>query len=121
MSEKDIILPMNRIPSVDEFLDILHIKPAGFASQIFTAVYHQFFTSSKDLRVEYERYYCIEYPTFASYLELAHEICLEHADLEKPYIFQIKSPGGVLEEAYPENVQNTVIDCIRKLEESHEA
>ena len=120
MSEKDLILPISRIPSVGEFLDTLHIKPAGFAAQIFTEVYDQFFTRSTDLRVEYERYYCVEYPTFASYLELAHGICLKPADLEKRYILKLKSPGGVLEEAYAENVMDTVIACIRKLEESHE-
>lgn len=120
MSEKDLILPMSRIPSVGEFLDILHIKPAGFAAQLFTAVYDQFFAWSKDLRVEYDRYYCVEYPTFASYLELAHEIYLEPSALEKAHILKIKSPGGVLEEAYEDNVKNTVIDCIRKLEDNHE-
>lgn len=117
MSNRDIILPTSRIPSVGEFLDVLHIRPGGFAAQIFTAVYDQFFSWSKDLRVEYERYYCVEYPTFANYLELAHEIYLEPAELEKAHILRIKSPGGVLDESYNENVRDTVIDCIRKLED----
>lgn len=117
MNDRDIILPTSRIPSVGEFLDILHIKPGGFAAQLFTAVYDQFFSWSKDLRVEYERYYCVEYPTLANYLELAHEIYLEPAELEKTHILKIKSPGGVLDEAYNENVKDTVIDCIRKLED----
>lgn len=121
MSEEDLILPMARIPSVDEFLDILHIKPEGFAAQLFTAVYNQFFDWSKDLRAEYERYYCVEYPTFASYLELAHEIHLEPAQLEKAHILKINSPGGVMDGAYDDNVRDTVIDCIKKLEARHES
>ena len=120
MSDKDLILPTNRIPSVEEFLSILHIKPAGFAAQLFTAVYDQIFSWSKDLRVEYERYYCVEYPTFANYLELAQEIYLDPTESGKAHILKIKSPGGVLDEAYNENVRNTVIDCIRNLENSHE-
>ena len=120
MNDRDLILPTSRIPSVEEFLDILHIKPAGFAAQLFMAVYDQLFSWSKDLRVEYERYYCVEYPTFANYLELAHEIYLEPEDLGKVYILKIKSPGGVLDEAYNDNVMDDVIECIKKLEDSHE-
>lgn len=120
MNDRDIILPTSRIPSVEEFLDILRIKPVGFAAQLFTAVYDQFFSRSRDLRVEYERYYCVEYPTFANYLEMAHEIYLEPQNLEKTYILRIKSPGGVLDEAYNDNVMDAVIECIKKLEGNHE-
>jgi hypothetical protein len=120
MSEKGIILPTSRIPSVGEFLDVLRIKPAGLAAQLFTGVYNQFFAWSTDLRVEYERYYCVEYPTFAAYLELAHEIYLEPSELEKAHILKIKAPGGVLDDAYDDNVFDTVVNCIRKLENSHE-
>lgn len=120
MSEHDLILPMSRIPSVDEFLEILRIKPMGFASQLFTRVYDQFFAWSKDLRLEYDRYYCVEYPTLASYLELAHEIYLDSAQLEKTHILKVKSPGGVMDEGYDDNVRKAVIECIKKLEESHE-
>lgn len=120
MSDRDFILPTSRIPSVEEFLDILHIKPAGFAAQLFTAVYDQFFSWSTDLRLEYERYYCVEYPTFANYLEFAHEIYLESHDIGKTYILKIKSPGGVLDESYNDNVMESVIYCIKKLEGNHE-
>lgn len=117
----DLILPISRIPSVGEFLDILHIKPASFAAQLFTAVYDQLFFWSKDLRVEYERYYCVEYSTFANYLELAHEIYLEPEELGKTHILKIDQPGGVMDESYSENIKDTVIDCIRKLEIDHES
>lgn len=120
MNDSDIILPTSRIPSLEEFLDILHIKPAGFAAQLFTEVYDQLFSGSRDLRSEYERYYCVEYPTFAKYLELAQEIDLEPHDLGKAHILKIKSPCGVLDEAYSDNVMDAVIDCIKKLESSDE-
>jgi hypothetical protein len=121
VSEKDIILPTSRIPLIGEFLDALRIKPTGLGAQLFTGVYDQFFAWSTDLRLEYERYYCVEYPTFAAYLELAHEIYLEPAELEKAHILKIRATGGVLDEAYEDNVLEVVIDCIRKLEKGHES
>ena len=120
MSDSDLILPMSRIPSANEFLDILRIKHNGLASQLFTGVYDQFFAWSKDLRLEYDRYYCVEYPTLANYLELAHEIYLSPAQLEKAHILKIRSPGGVMDEGYDDNVRSAVIEAIKKLEESHE-
>lgn len=120
MTEKDLVLSLRRIPPLDEFLDALKIKPGGLAAQLFTGVYNQIFSWSKDLRAQYEQYYCVEYPTLATYLEFVHEIYLDPAELENAHILKIKSPGGVLEEAYDDNVWDTVIACIRKLEDSHE-
>jgi hypothetical protein len=120
MNEKSLVLPLSRIPPLDEFLDALKIKSTGLAAQLFTGVYSQLFAWSTDLRTQYDQYYCVEYPTFAAYLELVHEIYLDPAELEKTHILKIKSPGGVLEEAYVDNVQDTVIACVRKLENSHE-
>lgn len=120
MTDDVIVLPLRRIPPLEEFLNALKIKPAGFAGQLFTGVYNQLFSWSTDLRAQYDRYYCVEYPTLATYLELAHEIYLDPAELEKPHILKIKPPGGVLEEAYEDNVRDTVIACVRKLEDSYE-
>lgn len=120
MTEKNLVLSLRRIPPLGEFLDALNIKPAGFAAKLFTDVYNQLFAWSTDLRAQYDHYYCVEYPTLAAYLELAHEIYLEPAEREKTHILKIKSPGGVLEEAYDDNVRDTVINCVRKLEDNHE-
>ncbi|MEH3036603.1 MAG: hypothetical protein PGN23_08990 [Sphingomonas adhaesiva] len=120
MTKKDLVLPLRRIPPLGEFLDALQIKPAGLAAQLFTGVYNQLFVWSTDLRAQYDQYYCVEYPTLAAYLEIAHEIYLEPTELEKTHILKIKAPGGVLEEAYDDNVRDTVIDCVRELESSYE-
>ncbi|MEE4210983.1 MAG: hypothetical protein V2I43_17170 [Parvularcula sp.] len=120
MIENDLVLPLRRIPPLDEFLGALKIKPAGLAAQLFTDVYDQLFAWSTDLRAQYDQYYCVEYPTLAAYLELAHDIYLDPAELERTHILKIKSPGGVLWEAYDDNVRDTVIACVRKLEDSHE-
>jgi hypothetical protein len=120
VKEEDLILTVNRMPAVDEFLKSLEVKPAGLGAQLFTEVYEQFFTWSTDLRDQYERYYCVEYPTLQRYLELAHEIYLTSDQLEKRYILKIKSPGGVVDQAYDDNILDVVIDRIKKLEESDE-
>ncbi len=120
MTENYLILPLGRIPPLDEFLDALKITPAGLAAQLFQGVYNELFVWSIDLRAQYDQYYCVEYPTLPDYLELAHEIYLDPTELEKTYILKIKSPGGVLEEAYDDNVCDLVIACVRKLEDSHE-
>lgn len=120
MTEKDLVLSLRRIPPLDEFIDALKIKPTGLAAQLFTGVYNQLFAWSTDLRTQYDQYYCVEYPTFAAYLELVHEIYLDPGELEKAHILKIKSPGGVLEEAYDDNVRDTIIECVLKLEDIHE-
>jgi len=51
---------------------------------------------------------------------LAHEIYLYPAELDKAHILNIKSPSGLLDEAYNENVLDTVIEYIKKLENNHE-
>lgn len=120
MTENYYVLPLRRLPPLDEFLDALKIRPAGLAAQLFTGVYNQLFAWSTDLRAQYDQYYCVEYPTLAAYLELTQDIYLDPAELEKTHILRIESPWGVLEEAYDDNVWDTVIACVRKLEDSHE-
>nr|WP_314439034.1 hypothetical protein [uncultured Brevundimonas sp.] len=120
MSGEDFILPVNRIPDVAEFLAALEVKPGGLGGQLFIEIYEQFFSWSTDLRVEYERYYCVEYATLQRYLELAHEIELTAEQLEKQHILKVKSPSGIIDRVYDENIFDVVIDCIKRLEGSNE-
>ena len=120
MTREELILPVSRIPDVAEFLAVLEVRPGGLGAQLFTEIYEQFFTWSTDLRVEYERYYCVEYATLQRYLELAHEIDLTPEQLEKQHILKVKSPSGIIDLAYDDNILYVVIDCIKKLEGSYE-
>lgn len=120
MNREDLILPVRRIPDLTEFLGALHVKPGGLGGKLFTEIYEQFFSWSIDLRVEYERYYCVEYPTLQRYLELAHEIELPPEQLEKQYILKVKSPSGMIDRAYDDNILDVVVDCIKQLEDSNE-
>jgi hypothetical protein len=120
MWDDELILPINYRPTIAEFLGVLGLKPRGLGAQLFTAAYNQFFVWSTDLRDEYQRYYCVEYPTFDAYLQLAHDLELEPAELEKKYILKIRSTSGVVDRAYDDSSLDTVLECIRKLEEMHE-
>jgi hypothetical protein len=120
MNEEDLVLPVNRIPELAEFLNALEVKPAGFGAQLLAEVYGQFFIGSTDLRDQYERYYCVEYPTLRGYLELAHEIYLKPEDLEKKYILKVTPLGGVVDGAYDDNILDAVIECIQKMDETDE-
>ena len=121
MSDGLFVVAINRIPSVDEFLTHLQIRAGGLAAQLFISVYEQLFAHSRDLRDEFNRYYCVEYPTLAEYLELAHELELEPAELEKAHILKIKSSWGLLDESFEENIRKTILDSVLELELSHEA
>lgn len=120
MNEKDLILPMDRVPDIIELLDALKIRPAGLAATLIINVYNQFFIWSTDLRDQYERYYCVEYSSFASYLELAHEMYLDSDALGKKHILKIRSPGGVVDEAYDGNAMEVILGCLKTLESSRE-
>lgn len=120
MRDDDLILTTNCQPTLADFLEALGVRPTGLGAQLFTAVHNQFFVCSTDLRQEYEKYYCVEYLTLRDYLELAHEICLDSAALEKKYILKIKSPSGVVDRVYEDSSLDVVLDCLRKLEKACE-
>ncbi|WP_354859955.1 hypothetical protein [Acetobacter fabarum] len=120
MTQDELILPVNRIPHIAEFLAILEVRPGGLGAQLFIDIYEQFFTRSTDLRVEYERYYCVEYSTLQRYLELAHEIDLPPEQLEKQHILKVKTSSEIINRAYDDNILHVVIECITKLEGSNE-
>ncbi|MBY5651782.1 hypothetical protein [Rhizobium leguminosarum] len=120
MDEETDILSVNIIPEFSDFLNALKIKNAGLGAQLFKAVYDHLFVASTDLRKEYDRYYCVEYPSLGEYLECAHDVSLEESELEKTYILKFKQDHGLMNQAYDDNILETVVDAIRKLEDENE-
>jgi len=120
VEEPDLVIPTNYVPNDVEFLGALGIRPNGLAAQLFKSVYDRFFVFSTDLRDQYERYYCVEYPDFETYLAVACDVYMDRSELEKTHVFSIKSLGGVVDTAYDDNALNAVVDCLRQLEADHE-
>ena len=58
----------------------------------------------------------MEYPTFIDYLELAHEIYLIPDQAEKLHVLKIKSPSGVMDAAYDENLTSKIVEYVKNLE-----
>lgn len=120
MDEEKLIFAVNVIPEFDDFLAALKLNNAGLGAQLFKSVYDHIFVASADLRREYDRYYCVEYPSLAEYLECAHDVYLDQDDLEKNHILTFKQDNGLMNDAYDDNILETVIDSIRKLESEYE-
>ncbi|MDW9542634.1 hypothetical protein GOA55_10385 [Sinorhizobium meliloti] len=120
MDEEIDILSVNIIPEFSEFLSALKIRNAGLGAQLFKSVYDHIFVASTDLRKEYDRYYCVEYPSLREYLECAQNMYLEDNELEKTHILKFKLDHGLMNQAYDDNILETVVDAIRKLEDKNE-
>ncbi|MBB2684876.1 hypothetical protein N2597_29070 (plasmid) [Rhizobium sophoriradicis] len=118
--DEEEVLPVNTIPRRSDFLAGLGIKPGGLGAQLFSGIYDGIFVSSIDLRDQYTRYYCVEYPSFQIYLECAHEIYLDLEELEKQHILKFKSSMQLISRHYDDNVFDKVMECVRKLETAHE-
>lgn len=114
------ILSVNFIPEFSDFLNVLQIGNTGLGAQLFKSVYDHIFVASTDLRKEYDRYYCVEYPSLCEYLECAHDAYLEDNELEKTHILKFKQDHGLMNQAYDDNILETVVDAIRKLEDKNE-
>ncbi|MGV1951076.1 hypothetical protein ACQZ44_09630 [Agrobacterium vitis] len=114
MKEAKLFLPFPTPPSLSEFLGILSVKPGGLAAQLTKAVYEAFFVGSLDLKEEYRRYYCVEYPTLRYYLAMVHGECFEEADLEQTHIFHITSLPQMIDEVQGGTYLDTVLEALKK-------
>jgi hypothetical protein len=120
MDDETDILAVNVIPEFSAFLSALKIENAGLGAKLFRSVYSHIFLESTDLRKEYERYYCVEYPTLSEYIECAHDEVLEEKELEKLHILKFKYDNGLMYEGYDDNVLEEVFHAIKKLEDGNE-
>ena len=120
MNDEMLILSVNVIPEFSEFLSALKIKNATLGAQLFKSVYDHIFVASTDLKREYERYYCVEYPSLSEYLQCANDVYLEEDELEKNHILEFRQDNGLMNDAYDDNILETIVECIRKLEAERE-
>lgn len=117
--EIKLILPTSWQPDRNEFLSALGISPGGLGELFFGSVYDAFFVTSIEVKSEFKKYYSVEYSSVADYLEIRHGESVSDDELEANFVFLITWLPQVVDDVYEESRLDTVLRCIRKLEEAH--
>ena len=114
----ELILPTSWVPNRKEFLAVLGVSMGGLGEQLFGTVYDALFVSSIDIKGEYKKFYSVEYATLAEYLEIRYGKVLKEEDLEPDRVFMVTWLPQAIDRDYEGNKLNTVLECIKKLEEA---
>lgn len=119
MTDKvELILPTSWEPNRETFLIALGVSLGSLGEQLFGNVYSALFTSSIELKEEFNKYYSVEYSNLAKYLKIRYGRTLSEEDLEASRVFMVTSLPQVIDNAYDNNKLDTVLECVKKLEEA---
>lgn len=113
-----LILPTSWKPNQEEFLVALGVSRGGLGEQLFGTVYDALFVTSIEVKSEYKKYYSVEYANFSEYLEIRYGGFLRQEDLEADRVFVVTWLPQVIDDIYEDNKLDTVLKCIKKLEEA---
>jgi len=116
--EIKLILPTSWEPNREEFLASMGVSQGGLGEQLFGTVYEALFTTSIELKGEFKNYYSVEYANLAEYLEIRYGKALSEDDLEADRVFMVTWLPQVIDDMYEDNKLDTVLECIKKLEEA---
>ena len=116
--EVKLILPTSWEPDRKEFLSALGISRGGLGEQFFGAVYDALVVASIEVKSEFKKYYSVEYANLAEYLEIQYGKVLSEEDLEADRVFLVTWLPQVIDDMYDNNKLDTVLECIKKLEEA---
>lgn len=114
----ELVLPTSWEPDRQEFLVALGISRGGLGEQFFGPVYNALFVSSIELKNEFNKYYSVEYASLAEYLEIRYGKILKEEELETDRVFLVTWLPSVIDDMYEDNKLYTVLECIKKLEET---
>ncbi|WAR43321.1 hypothetical protein [Methylomonas rapida] len=116
--EIELILPTSWEPKREEFLEALGVSRGGLGEQFFGTVYDALFVASIEVKGEFKKYYSVEYANLAEYVEIRYGEALSEEDLEADRVFMVTWLPQVIDRAYENNKLDTVLKCIKKLEEA---
>lgn len=116
--EISLILPTSWEPNRDEFLAALGVSRGGLGEHFFGAVYDALFAASIEVKGEYKKYYSVEYASLAEYLEIRYGEALSEEELEADRVYMVTRLPQVIDGTYEDNKLDTVLECIKKLEEA---
>jgi hypothetical protein len=114
----ELVLPTSWEPDRNEFLIALGVSRGGLGEQFFGTVYDALFVASIEIKGEFKQYYSVEYASLAEYLEIRYGVVLSEKDLEADRVFLVTWLPQVIDHIYEDNKLDTVLECIRKLEEA---
>ncbi len=117
-SKIKLILPTSWEPNREEFLAALGVTRRGLGEQFFGTVYDALFVSSIEVKGEFKKYYSVEYANLSEYLKIRYGKALSEEYLEADRLFLVTWLPQVIEDAYDDNKLDTVLECIKKLEEA---
>ena len=116
--EVKLVLPTSWEPDRKEFLATLGISRGGLGEQFFGTVFDALFVASIEVKDEFKKYYSVEYANLAEYLEIRYGVALSEEDLEVGRVYLVTWLPQVIDDMYEDNMLDTVLDCIEKLEEA---
>lgn len=116
--EIELIIPTSWEPDRKEFLAALGVFRGGLGEQFFGTVYDALFIASIEVKGEFKKYYSVEYANLAEYLEIRYGETLSEEELEADRVFMVTWLPQVIDGNYEDNKLNTVLECIKKLEEA---
>jgi len=116
--EVKLLLPTSWEPNRNEFLAALGVFHGGLGEQFFGTVYNALFVESIEVKSEFKKYYSVEYANLAEYLEIRYGKTLSEEDLQADRVFMVNWMPQVIDNEYEGNKLNTVLECIKKLEEA---
>lgn len=116
--EVELVLSTSWEPDRKEFLAALGVSSGGLGEQFFGTVYDALFVASIEVKGEFKKYYSVEYANLAEYFEIRYGKVLSEEDLEADRVFVVTWLPQVIDVHYEDNKLETILECIKKLEEA---
>ena len=106
------ILSLNDVPSFDDFCVLMKTKNNTFSSRIMWKIFREIFVYPNNERLLYEKYYLIEYSTFAIYLEKTKSVYVDEDVSLKDHLFIINTDFMLLSKIYDSEYLNKIFEIL---------
>lgn len=116
--EVKLVLPTSWEPDRNEFLAELGVFHGGLGEQFFGDVFDALFVESIEIKGEFKKYYSVEYVNLSEFLDIRYGLTLSEEELESEKVFLVIWLPLVIDDTYDNNKLDTVLACIKKLEEA---
>ena len=116
----ELVVATSWKPDECDFLSKLRIEPGSVGAQFMKGAFACLFSDAINAKLEFDQYYSVEYGTLERYLDGRYGVVLDAEELEKDNIFLCTWLSGALDKNYDENQFDSIMQCIRELEDENE-